>query len=57
LTIEDSPTQSNNYARMETNKPEYVFAYHMPWNTGDVLDKSVIRIDSLHDVTQHIEGL
>lgn len=55
FTIDDSKSHCNNYAAMSKNRPEFVFAYAMPWNTG--VNDGVIRIDNLNDVFTHIEGL
>ena len=55
LTIDDSTRHCNGYARLQ-NRPEFVFAYSMPWNEDD-LDESVIRVCSLENIYNHIEGL
>lgn len=56
LTIDDSIRHCNSYAQMECNRPEFVFAYDMPWNR-EALHESVIPVKSLFELQQHIEGL
>jgi hypothetical protein len=55
MTIDDSQTHCNRFNAMATNRPEHVFAYGMPWNVN--VDPGVIRINSMQDVHNYIEGL
>jgi len=56
FTIDDSPRHCNSYAQMTHNRPEYVFAYEMPWNQSG-LHESVIPVKTLFEFSLHIEGL
>lgn len=54
FTVDDSSRHCNQYITSD-NKPEYVFAYMMPWTLG--LNEGVIPINSLDEIGNHIEGL
>lgn len=54
FTVDDSSRHCNQYSS-GANKPEYVFAYEMPWTLD--LDGNVIKIQNLMEIMQHIEGL
>lgn len=56
FTVDDSVRHCNTYAAMTENRPDYVFAYDMPWNRK-VVDETVIPITNLHQVEKYIEGL
>ena len=56
FTIDDSLRHCNSYAQMTHNRPEFVFAYDMPWNQSG-LHESVIPVKSLFELQLHIEGL
>ena len=56
FTVDDSVRHCNNYSAMPDNRPEFVFAYEMPWNRN-VVDQNVIPIKDLFEIQNHIEGL
>lgn len=55
FTVDDSASHCNGYASLKSKKPDFIFAYEMPWTRHHLNNECIVPIGNLNEIFDYIK--